>query len=130
MEVGCKNVKGRVHLWVRDEGVGIPLEHQDKIFDMYHRIDNGDRRTHYGVGLGLFLARRVAESHGGSIAVESSPGCGATFTLNLPATYAPLPANDSDAPLVLTETPATNSAPTSAAENAAVSPASDPADPA
>jgi two-component system, OmpR family, phosphate regulon sensor histidine kinase PhoR len=84
VELGCRPGEGVASVFVRDEGVGIPLDQQEKIFEMYHRLDTGNRRFHYGVGVGLFIARRVVESHGGTIAVESAPGCGATFSFTLP----------------------------------------------
>jgi len=85
VELGCETLDSQqVRVWVRDEGVGIPEEQQEKIFEMYHRLDTGNQRTHYGVGVGLYIARKVVEGHGGQIAVESAPGCGATFSFTLP----------------------------------------------
>lgn len=86
IELGCQPdaTAAAAVIWVRDEGVGIPLDQQEKIFEMYHRLDTGNRRFHYGVGVGLFIARRVVESHGGAISVESAPGCGSTFRFTLP----------------------------------------------
>ncbi|MBS2037577.1 PAS domain-containing protein [bacterium] len=84
VEMGCQQEGATVSVWVRDEGVGIPLDQQDKIFEMYHRLDTGNQRTHYGVGVGLYIARKVVEGHGGKIAVKSAPGCGATFSFTLP----------------------------------------------
>ncbi len=84
VELGCRREGTQVAIWVRDEGVGIPLDQQDKIFEMYHRLDTGNQRTHYGVGVGLYIARKVVEGHGGRIAVNSAPGCGATFSFTLP----------------------------------------------
>ncbi|MEW6279921.1 MAG: ATP-binding protein [Candidatus Eremiobacterota bacterium] len=72
---------------VRDEGVGIPFDHQEKIFEKYHRVEVGNTRTHYGVGLGLFIARKVVEAHGGQITVSSVPGSGSTFTVTLPGAF-------------------------------------------
>jgi two-component system phosphate regulon sensor histidine kinase PhoR len=84
VELGCRRQEGQVAVWVRDEGVGIPTDQQSKIFEMYHRLDTGNQRTHYGVGVGLYIARKVVEGHGGTIAVKSAPGCGATFSFTLP----------------------------------------------
>lgn len=86
VEMGWEFEGECIRAWVRDEGVGIPQDQQDRIFDMYHRLDTGNRRTHYGVGLGLYLAKKVIEGHGGDIRVESSPGCGSTFSFTLPRT--------------------------------------------
>ncbi|MFN8609607.1 MAG: ATP-binding protein [Vulcanimicrobiota bacterium] len=84
VELGCRQEGESVAVWVRDEGVGIPVDQQSKIFEMYHRLDTGNQRTHYGVGVGLYIARKVVEGHGGKIAVKSAPGCGATFSFTLP----------------------------------------------
>ena len=84
VELGCQAENQLVSVWVRDEGVGIPHDQQEKIFEMYHRLDTGNRRTHYGVGVGLYIARKVVEGHGGTISVNSAPGCGATFSFTLP----------------------------------------------
>jgi signal transduction histidine kinase len=72
---------GQVVVCVRDTGPGIALEHQDQIFEKFGRASGSAKP---GTGLGLFLARSFAEAHGGSLAVESRPGEGATFTLRLP----------------------------------------------
>jgi signal transduction histidine kinase len=73
---------GRVQLAVRDEGPGIPPEHQMLIFEKFGRAAAGGAKP--GTGLGLFIARSIAQAHGGSLDVQSSPGRGATFTLTLP----------------------------------------------
>lgn len=88
VELGCKIEAEWACCWVRDEGVGIPPEQQEKIFEMYHRLDISNQRTHYGLGVGLFIARRVVESHGGKITVSSTAGLGSTFTFTLPL-YSP-----------------------------------------
>ena len=74
---------GRVEVAVSDRGPGIPSEQQRLIFEKFGRAKLGDK-TKPGTGLGLYIARSIAEAHGGSIAVASSPGRGATFTLTLP----------------------------------------------
>jgi PAS domain S-box-containing protein len=73
-----------VLLHVSDEGIGIPPAEQDKIFDRFHRVDNRLARQTPGTGLGLFLVRAVVEAHGGRVWVESSPGQGSVFWLELP----------------------------------------------
>lgn len=66
---------------VQDHGVGIPLAAQARIFDRFERAAS---RNYGGLGLGLFITRRLVEAHGGTIRVESRPGQGATFTVDLP----------------------------------------------
>jgi signal transduction histidine kinase len=81
-----------VRFSVQDTGVGIPVEHQRRIFDRYWR----SRESRQGTGLGLAIAKGIVEAHGGRIWVESSPGEGATFRFTLPRTaatpaYTPVP---------------------------------------
>jgi signal transduction histidine kinase len=69
-------------LTIRDHGIGIPLEHQARIFERFERAVS-DR--HYGgLGLGLWIVRQIVDALGGSIIVESEAGKGSTFTVNLP----------------------------------------------
>src|SRR6266511_4091726 len=74
---------GSVTLRVKDDGPGIPLAEREVIFDPLARGEAG-RASRGGTGLGLFIARRVAEAHGGRIWIEST-GPGATFHLELPS---------------------------------------------
>jgi signal transduction histidine kinase len=75
---------GWAWLAVRDHGPGIAAEHQERVFDRFWRGPDGNRRRDRGTGLGLAIVRQVVESHGGSVAVHSAPGAGATFVLWLP----------------------------------------------
>jgi two-component system OmpR family sensor kinase len=74
----------RIVVEVRDQGVGIPQEEHERIFKPFFRGDPSRTRATGGVGLGLALARRVVEAHGGSIDVTSEPGQGSKFRVNLP----------------------------------------------
>ncbi|OIB58707.1 hypothetical protein BBD46_07720 [Natrialba sp. SSL1] len=67
---------------VRDEGIGIDVESQDRIFEVFQRLHNHEE--HAGTGIGLALCQRIVERHGGEIWVESEPGEGATFTFTVP----------------------------------------------
>lgn len=69
---------------VSDGGIGIPPEHQRRIFARFERAVEG--RQYPGLGLGLWIVRQIVEAHGGAIRVESAPGQGATFTVALPLT--------------------------------------------
>ncbi len=74
--------RGAAHVAVRDHGIGVAPDRIDRIFE---RFERGVSEQHYGgLGLGLYLCRRIAEDHGGSLRGESGPGAGATFTLELP----------------------------------------------
>ncbi len=74
-----------VEVWVRDDGPGIPLEAQSRIFERFFRLDKGRSREQGGTGLGLAIVKNVVQAHGGDVRVESSPGHGATFRFTLPA---------------------------------------------
>ncbi|HYS43927.1 MAG TPA: ATP-binding protein [Geobacteraceae bacterium] len=69
---------------VRDEGIGIPPRAREIIFDRFYRVDNSDRRTIGGTGLGLALVREIVTAHGGRVWVESEEGKGSTFIVSLP----------------------------------------------
>ncbi|GEO94944.1 sensor histidine kinase [Kocuria turfanensis] len=81
----------RLEVWVRDTGVGVAAEDQQRIFERFVRADTG--RTVEGSGLGLAIVAAIAHGHGGSVGLRSSPGDGSTFTLRLPGPpSAPAPA--------------------------------------
>jgi two-component system sensor histidine kinase BaeS len=75
----------QVLLTVRDSGKGIPPEALSHVFDRFYRVDRDRNRRGGGAGLGLSIVRAVAEAHGGSITVVSTPGGGTAFTITLPA---------------------------------------------
>jgi two-component system OmpR family sensor kinase len=75
---------GLVHLQVSDQGPGIPVANLPHIFDRFYRGDASRARVTGNAGLGLSIARAIVEAHGGTIAVQSAPGEGATFTVTLP----------------------------------------------
>lgn len=83
----------RIRLTVSDQGIGIPPADQQRIFERFHRVDNRLARQTPGTGLGLFLVKAVVEAHGGRVGVESAPGQGSTFWIELP--IGDRPANDS-----------------------------------
>jgi nitrogen-specific signal transduction histidine kinase len=69
---------------VRDQGIGIPRSEQDKVFDRFYQSESAHVRTGGGVGLGLYIARRLVEAMSGRLWVDSEPGCGSTFSFRLP----------------------------------------------
>jgi len=84
VEVDANAKDGVVRVSVTDHGPGIPHDQQGLIFEKFGR-GAGPGSAKPGTGLGLFIARSIAEAHGGSLDVESAPNAGATFTLTLPA---------------------------------------------
>jgi signal transduction histidine kinase len=87
--VGLTAQDGRALVTVSDSGAGIPADQVERIFDMFARIQHGDGGDS-GLGIGLALARKLVEMHGGTLTVSSAgEGQGATFVLALPASLAP-----------------------------------------
>lgn len=76
--------KGEAVLTVTDDGEGIPTRDLDRVFERFYRVDSARSRATGGTGLGLAIVKHVAESHGGSVAVESELGVGSTFTMRIP----------------------------------------------
>jgi two-component system sensor histidine kinase SenX3 len=74
-----------VELAVTDQGQGITMADQQRIFERFYRVDAARSRTTGGTGLGLSIVKHVAANHGGEVSVWSEPGRGSTFTLRLPA---------------------------------------------
>jgi signal transduction histidine kinase len=88
-EGGCISLKasrkdGLVEIAVTDTGIGIAPEDQAAIFEEFRQVGSDETRKQEGTGLGLTLAKKFVELHGGRIWVESEPGCGSTFTFTLP----------------------------------------------
>jgi len=75
---------GFVNLSVIDKGLGIPLSEQERIFDQFYRGNEPSVRRIRGSGIGLAIAKHVAEMHGGEVSVASEPGKGSAFTLRIP----------------------------------------------
>ena len=86
-----------IEITIADQGIGIPLEEQERIFEPFHRLDIGDRRRVRGIGLGLAMVREIVVLHGGTIQVESAPGEGSRFLVTLPAPAPEMPVAFKDA---------------------------------
>ncbi|MBS0316914.1 MAG: phosphate regulon sensor histidine kinase PhoR [Proteobacteria bacterium] len=76
---------GRLALSVQDSGPGIAAEHIPRLTERFYRVDRSRSRETGGTGLGLAIVKHVAERHGAELAIDSTPGCGARFTLLFPA---------------------------------------------
>lgn len=83
--------EGMVTVSVADTGPGIAPDDLSRIFDRFYRADPSRARATGGSGLGLTIARRLVEAHGGTIEAESTAGEGSRFTVRLPAPYSPIP---------------------------------------
>jgi two-component system phosphate regulon sensor histidine kinase PhoR len=81
---GPASIPAGLRLWVRDCGPGIPSEDHQRIFERFYRRGSELRRETQGVGIGLTIVKHIAEAHGGSVRVDSAPGRGSTFAIELP----------------------------------------------
>jgi len=84
VELGADAVDGALHIEVRDSGAGIPPEQVPHVFEKFYQADNQVAASSKGSGLGLAIAKSIVEAHGGTIACESTPGVGTTFSIFMP----------------------------------------------
>jgi two-component system phosphate regulon sensor histidine kinase PhoR len=84
IQIGLNGDEQNVELSITDNGIGIPQEYQNKVFDKFFRVPAGDTHNTKGYGLGLSYAAHVVKKHGGIISVDSQPGLGTRFTIILP----------------------------------------------
>jgi len=82
--VGADILAGKVHIWVRDTGIGISDEEKGKIFDKFFLADAGLTREDGRVGIGLFVSREIVRKHGGEMWLETKEGVGSTFHFTVP----------------------------------------------
>jgi two-component system sensor histidine kinase SenX3 len=82
--IGVKRIDEIVEINVTDQGIGIPSDALDRVFERFYRIDPARSRVTGGTGLGLSIVKHVVANHGGEVKVWSIEGSGSTFTLRLP----------------------------------------------
>ncbi|MFM9967074.1 MAG: hybrid sensor histidine kinase/response regulator [Burkholderiales bacterium] len=90
--IACRRRGDRLLVEVRDTGIGIAPEHHEEVFREFHQLGNPERDRRKGLGLGLAIAKGLAEACGHALTLKSQPGRGSTFRLSLPLTQtAPVP---------------------------------------
>lgn len=82
-EVLTSAPRDQIHLWVEDQGPGIPPEEHEKIFERFYRRGSELRRETQGIGIGLTIVKHIVEAHGGRARVRSAVGQGSRFTMEL-----------------------------------------------
>jgi two-component system sensor histidine kinase SenX3 len=85
--ITTKSCDDMVEISVVDQGIGIPPDELDRIFERFYRVDPARHRSTGGTGLGLSIVKHVAATHGGDVRVWSLEGQGSTFTLSLPRSH-------------------------------------------
>ncbi|PIN84481.1 MAG: hypothetical protein COV65_00875 [Nitrosopumilales archaeon CG11_big_fil_rev_8_21_14_0_20_33_24] len=84
MEISSEEFPHEIKIHVKDNGIGIPPEKQDKLFKKFYQVDTTLTREKGGSGLGLAICKGIMENHGGSIQLERSLNQETIFTLSLP----------------------------------------------
>ena len=87
--IGVTAADDVIEIAVTDQGIGIPEEELDRVFERFFRVDQARSRTTGGTGLGLSIVKHVVQNHGGDVRVWSQPGRGSTFTIRLPRVLEP-----------------------------------------
>ncbi|MCP2030158.1 two-component system sensor histidine kinase SenX3 [Okibacterium sp. HSC-33S16] len=92
--IGVSTSGGLISIAVTDQGVGIPDEDQERVFERFFRIDQARSRHTGGTGLGLSIVKHTIQNHGGEVKVWSRVGRGSTFTIRLPEAATPPPTTE------------------------------------
>jgi len=87
IHIDCHAETGNLVIRVADNGVGIPAEYQDKVFDRFFRVPSGDVHNIKGCGLGLNYAKSIVERHNGSLKLTSHGNRGTEFIISIPLIY-------------------------------------------
>jgi signal transduction histidine kinase len=93
VRIGWDADTDRVRFWVADDGIGVPIQHQHRIWERFYKADRARARSASesgsdltgSAGLGLAIVRHIAEAHGGSVGLTSAEGTGSTFWIAIPA---------------------------------------------
>ena len=78
------HANGKLEIFVRDDGPGIPVESRERIFERFYRIDRARSRETGGTGLGLAIVKHIVQAHGGEVWVKSELNQGSTFFFTMP----------------------------------------------
>jgi two-component system sensor histidine kinase/response regulator len=90
VRIEAQTIGPMVRLWIVDNGIGVPPEHHARIFRVFERLHTAD--TYPGTGIGLAIVRKGIERMNGHVGIDSEPGKGSSFWIELPAATAPIPA--------------------------------------
>jgi signal transduction histidine kinase len=84
IELNCYDEKDLVRVSIKDEGMGVPAQDLERLFERYYRVESSNTMHISGFGIGLYLSSEIVKQHGGRIWAESQPGMGSTFHFTLP----------------------------------------------
>ena len=77
-------MKGKIYLCVEDNGIGIPKDHQERIFERFYRVDKSRSKSTGGTGLGLAIVKHILQNHGAEIELTSNSGEGTKIEIVFP----------------------------------------------
>ena len=84
VELSAEIISSKLKISVKDNGIGIPANHLERLFERFYRVDKSRSRKNGGTGLGLSIVKHIAQVHGGSVEVESTPNKGSSFYIYFP----------------------------------------------
>jgi len=84
IQINISKIDSNISFMIKDNGLGISKKHLPRLFERFYRVDKARSREQGGTGLGLAIVKHIIKAHGGHISVNSTPGKGSTFIINLP----------------------------------------------